>query len=107
LTDVDARTAVGFVVKLDSQTGFERLDAVLEPPGDAHDTFYELVLDDVSEVEVDVDAKARSGCVDLCPALMAARSHVEVDFVAGKLVAGRTPPRGQFFSVGEGGLRQS
>lgn len=46
----------GFVVELDSQAGLERLDAVLEPPGDAHDPLDELVLGDVRQVELDVDA---------------------------------------------------
>src|SRR5690242_1410164 len=51
---------------------------------------------------MNVHTKAGVGCVDLCPPLIAAGAHVELNLVAWQRVADRAPPRGQMFGIGEG-----
>ena len=56
LTDFNAGAAAGFVVELNAEAGPEGLNAFLKLPGDAHHTLDQLVLGDVFQVEVDMDA---------------------------------------------------
>lgn len=44
------------VVELNAEAGPEGLNAFLKLPGDAHHTLDQLVLGDVFQVEVDMDA---------------------------------------------------
>src|ERR1700681_3238433 len=102
LEDLESGPSVGLVVELDSESRFERLNVVLQSAGDVHDAFEQVAIGDVSEVNVNVDAKVGLGSGDLRPPLEAARSHVELDLVSWERVAARAPPRREVIRIGEG-----
>jgi hypothetical protein len=83
LADLESRPSVGLVVKLDSESRLERLEAIRQLASDVHDAIEQLVVGDVGEVDVDVDPKAGVCGKDLGPPLVAAGTDVELDLVAG------------------------
>ncbi len=55
--DFEAGAPVRFVVEVDSELGRERLDAVVAPSRHMHDAFEDLLIGDISEVDVDVQPR--------------------------------------------------
>src|SRR5262249_3816712 len=102
LSDLEPGPSVRLVVELDSESCFERLNAVLQSAGDVHDAFEEFAVGDVGEVKVDVDAQVGLRNGDLGPPLEAAGSHVGLDVVSWERVAARSPPRREVIRIGEG-----